>query len=194
MFARTAPICIAIGLLCFAGTPVLGQVPFNFSAPTEAISVTNARGAYLVKLDVVGSPTVRCWKDGGLMEKACAALTGLHTAGYSGYNFDLSSPATYDVRSLQITASDESWEAEPEWSVQNGCVDNVLVVNDDVRQVHIAADPTPMQVTCDASVGGLLGAICEGIEVGDCGTFEGHITGTLIMLDQILARRGFFGY
>lgn len=184
---RMYRLSLALFLL---SAPVSAQVPFNFSAPTEAAAVVEARGAYRVTLDVTGDPVLFCWKDDGLFEKTCSKLEAGITAGYSGYR---PAPASdfYDLRTVQVTYAAASWDAEPEWSVYWGCVDNVLVVNSDVRKIHISGEASPIEAICDVSLGGLLGALCEDIAVNDCGTFEGHITGTQIFLDQVLAHKDF---
>lgn len=168
------------------------QVHFNFPAPTDTASVVDGRGAYRVTLDITGDPILFCWKDDGFFEKACSKLETGITAGYSGFRPAPSSDF-YDVRTVQVTYANASWEAEPNWSVFWGCIDNVLVVSADIRKVSISGASAPIEAICDASLGGLLGAVCPEFAVSDCGTFEGHITGTLIHLDQVLAHKGFLG-
>lgn len=184
--------CIA--LFCGISLPASAQVLFSFPAPAVAAEVVDdgASDAYQITLDVTGDPVLFCWKDGGFFEKSCSKIAVGDAAGYSGYRPSRASNF-YDVRTVQVLYANASWNAEPEWSVHWGCVDSVLVVNSDVRRVHIDGVPSPIEVVCDASLGGVLGAVCEDISVSDCGTFEGHVTGTQIFLDQALAHKGFLG-
>lgn len=184
--------CFYVLALCLLTSASSAQIHFNYPAPTDTASVVDGRGSYRVTLDVAGDPVLFCWKDDGFFEKSCSKLEAGITAGYSGFSPAPSSDF-YDVRTVQVTYANASWEAEPQWSVFWGCVDNVLVVSSDIRKVSISGASAPIEAICDASLGGLLGAVCEDIAVSDCGTFEGHITGTQIFLDQALAHKGFLG-
>ena len=177
---------------CLLSSPCFAETPFNFPAPTDTAAVVNARGSYRVTLDVAGDPVLFCWKDDGFFEKSCSKLGSGITAGYSGFRPAPSSDF-YDVRTVQVTYDNAAWEAEPDWSIFWGCVDWVLVVSPSVRKVHITGTVSQIEAICDVSLGGALGAVCEDIEAGDCGTFEGSIVGTLIHLDQALAHKDFLG-
>lgn len=184
--------CLYVFALCLLASASSAQIHFNFPAPTDTASVTEGEGAYWITLDFAGDPVVRCQKDDGFFEKACSKSEAGNTAGYSGYRPSRSSDF-YDASTVQVAYANESWDAEPNWSVFWGCIDNVLVVSSDIRKISISWAGAPIEAICDASLGGLLGAVCEDIAVSDCGTFEGHITGTQIFLDQALAHKGFLG-
>jgi hypothetical protein len=184
-------------LLALVASPSFAQIPFSYAPPTAIDGLpTEARRAYMVHLDAPGSPIVSCWKNGGLLEKACSLLgfNGPNTAGFYGFRPGPEND-NYDLQSLVIK-SGGGILAEPEWSVPNGCVAEVVEDTGSYKELVIDAGGELVEhVRCNTSFPNLLGRVCEFIDVGDCGTFEGlHGSAGTETIFQIIARKGVFSY
>ena len=154
---KITTLLFTIAALMFA-TPALAQGTFDFASPTTVIGKTAT--TITVFSFPPGIVTLDC-PSTGVLGIFCSEVAVLDTAGFEG-----------NLPSDLVVAEADRGNAipNPAWEIEDGCIDGITTVGHyDVFDVDDGS--TNVDVYCDPY--GVLGKVCDELEVGDCTHFLG---------------------
>ncbi len=153
---NTTWLVVGIATLLFAG-PAWGQTPFDYESPTYVTGKTSTT------ITVFGGGAFRTLDcpSTGVLSIFCDVVDLYDTGGFEGF-----------LPSDLVVAEADRGNAipDPDWEIEDGCIDSissegtydVFAVDDGSSTVDVYCDPV-----------GVLGDVCDELEVDDCTHFLG---------------------
>lgn len=154
-------LSVVLLVACLFATPAMAQGTFDYPSSTQVIFV--GTGTITVFALPAGLVTLNC-PSTGVMGLFCAEVAPGDMAGFEG-----TLPSTLEVVEIDRGGGIPAIT----WDIPSGCIDGISTLGAYTIFDVDEGNGTNTDVYCDAA--GMLGTICDELQVNDCTQFQGTI-------------------